>query len=196
MRTITIFMLTTLTLAGCGPKTKAADPANTMASRDTMTMPANDMPSNAMGYNGMMAMTVTTPDYVTKAAMGDMYEIASSKLAVTRATSPALKKFAQSMIDGHKATTKGLKAAIAKSNVTAALPTVLDAEHQSDLDKLTAAKGAEFDTLYISQQTVAHMTALTVHQGYAETGENAALKAFAADTAPKVQMHMDMLKAM
>ncbi len=196
MRTITILMLTALALAGCGSKNNATDTSNAMAAHDTMTVPSNDIANGPMGDNSMAGTTMATPDYVTKAATGDIYEIASSKLALTHTTSPALKKFAQSMIDGHMATTKALKSAIAKGGVIAALPTTVDAEHNGDLDKLTAAKGAEFDMLYKSQQTVAHMTALTVHQGYAETGNNAALKAFAANTAPKVQMHIDMLKAM
>ena len=40
----------------------------------------------------------------------------------------------------------------------------------------------------------AHLEALTLHSGYADHGDNAALKAAAAKTKPIVQSHIDELK--
>ena len=195
MRTLATIAAAALTLTACNSM-KNSTTANTMDTGDTMTVPPNDMSNREMADNGTATMTMTTPEYVMKAAMGDMYEIASSRLAPTHAASPELKKFAQSMIDGHTATTKGLKAAIAKGQVKAVVPAMLDAEHKSHLDMLTMANGAAFDALYKNQQMDAHTEALAVHRGYAANGDNAALKAFAAETAPKVQMHLDMLIAL
>ncbi len=197
MRTMTMMMFAPLALAACGQKAATVDASNSMTSTGDVTVPANDVADASTGNMGdAAAMPVATPEFVTKAAMGDMYEIASSKLALTQASSPAVKKFAQSMIDAHTATTKGLKAAIAKDKVTATPPAALDVEHKADIDALTAANGDAFDTLYKTQQTAAHEKALALHSGYASGGTDVALKAFAADTAPKVQMHLDMLKAM
>ena len=43
-------------------------------------------------------------------------------------------------------------------------------------------------------QVAAHLEALTLHGGYADRGDNAALKAAAAKTKPVVQSHLDELK--
>jgi putative membrane protein len=197
MRTALLMTAAALALTACGPKadnTATAD--SNMAAADNMTVAANDsMDSNAMGdgSNGSMATAVATPDFVKNAALGDMYEITSSKLAATMASSADVKKFAANMITAHTATTAGLKAAIAKDGVKDTPPAALDAEHQGLIDALKATKGEAFDALYKSQQTDAHTKTLALMQGYAAGGDQAALKAFASDTAPKVQMHLDML---
>lgn len=181
-----------LALTACGPKA-----ADTNANVDVTAAGDNMSPPDAMmADNGMSAAALTAPDFAKKAAMSDMYEIASSKLAVTMATDPAIKKFAQQMVDGHTATTRALKAAIAKDNVIMLPATALDAEHQALVDALKAAKGANFDTLYKTQQTDVHTKTLATLEGYASAGDKPAVKAFAAETAPKVKSHLDMVKSM
>lgn len=200
MRTALLITAAALALTACGPKndnTMTTD--GNMAMTDNMTVAANDsMDSNAMGdgSTGAMASAVATPDFVKNAALGDMYEIASSKLAATMASSADVKKFAANMITAHTATTAGLKAAIAKDGVTDTPPAALDAEHQGMIDALKATKGEAFDTLYKSQQANAHTKTLALMQGYSAGGDKPALKAFASDTAPKVKMHLDMLGKM
>ncbi|WP_293882378.1 DUF4142 domain-containing protein [Sphingomonas sp.] len=193
MRNVLMVTAAALALTACGPK--AADNSNlaadTTGMNDSMTVAANDSVDN-----GAMMASASTPDFVKNAAMGDMYEIASSKLAATMATSAGLKKFAAEMITAHTATTAGLKAAIAKDGVKDMPPAMLDAEHQGMIDGLKGAKGETFDTLYKSQQTEAHTKALALMHGYATGGDQAALKGFASDTAPKVQTHLDMLNKM
>jgi len=208
MRTVLTITAAALALGACGPK---AGTDNATAINDTMTVPMNEDgnassgtvinegPTNgtAMGEGGAATMTVdTASDFVSKAAMSDMYEIASSKLAATRASSPGVKKFATDMIAAHTATTAALKAAKAKDNVIAMPPVKLDAEHQALIDALTAAKGAEFDSAYIAQQTNAHTETLAMMQSFATSGDQPALKAFAGDTAPKVKMHLGMVQTL
>ena len=179
MRTALLITAAALALTACGPK---AD--------NTVIADSN------MATSDSMIAAVATPDFVKNAAFGDMYEIASSKLAATMASSADVKKFAANMITAHTATTAGLKAAIAKDGVKDTPPAALDVEHQALIDALKATKGKAFDTLYTSQQTDAHTKTLALMQGYAAGGDQAALKAFASDTAPKVKMHLDMLGKM
>lgn len=206
MRTALLMTAAALALTACGPKADNSATADAnMAAADNMTVAANDtMDANAMGNSGAMGdasngsatAAVATPDFVKNAAVSDMYEITSSKLAATMATSADVKKFAANMITAHTATTAGLKAAIAKDGVKETPPAALDAEHQGLVDALKATKGEAFDTLYKSQQTDAHTKTLALMQGYAAGGDQPALKAFASDTAPKVKMHLDMLGKM
>jgi predicted outer membrane protein len=50
------------------------------------------------------------------------------------------------------------------------------------IDRLNAAPPQDFDTAYIAQQVNAHRKAAELFDGYAEEGENEALKQFAANT--------------
>lgn len=195
MRNILMVTAAALALTACGPKADngaATNVADTAVVGDTMTVAANDSSDG----NGAMTASASTPDFVKNAALGDMYEIASSKLAATNASAEGIKTFASEMIAAHTATTAGLKAAIAKDGVKDKPPVALDAEHQALIDALKSAKGEAFDTLYKSQQTDAHTKALALMQGYATTGDQPALKAFASETAPKVKMHLDKLNKM
>ncbi|MDB5700340.1 MAG: hypothetical protein JWL66_539 [Sphingomonadales bacterium] len=196
MRTALLLTAAALALTACGHKAdnNAATDSNLTMS-DNMTVAENESTDNA-AMQSAGAANVSSADFVKNAALSDMYEITSSKLAATNATSADLKKFAAQMIAAHTATTAGLKAAIAKDGVKDMPPKMLDAEHQALIDALKATKGAEFDTLYKSQQTDAHNKALALMQGYATSGDQPALKAFASDTAPKVKSHLDMLTSM
>jgi putative membrane protein len=137
-----------------------------------------------------------TPDYVTNAALGDMYEIQSSKMAQSKAKSADVKSFAGIMITDHAATTAALKAALSKAGVPVTPPASLDPRHQAMIQQLEAATPDGFDALYRQQQIAAHQEALQLHQGYAAGGDNPTLVAIASETAPKVQMHLDMLRKM
>lgn len=187
-RPLTLLMIAAapIALAACGQKPADTTPdLNTVAATDNLVVPPDETVNSTA--------PVTTAEFVDKAANSDMYEIAASKLAAANADSATVKSFATQMIAAHTATTAALKAALAKGKAGVTPPAALDAEHEALLNALKAAKGADFDALYKSQQADAHAKALALLQGYAATGDNADLKAFAADTVPKVQSHIDML---
>lgn len=134
---------------------------------------------------------VTTDMYVTQAATADMFEIESSKLALTKSTNAEIKKFAQMMIDDHTKSSEGLKTAAATAGDNASVPATLDLKHQGLLDELKAATGAAFDKAYMQAQAAGHEDALKLHRSYAEQGDNTALKQHAADAVPIVSGHLD-----
>lgn len=184
---ITGAALSALLVAACS---KPA-PASTDATADNTPAAASAAAPTPAAVNPAAA-PMTAPDFVTKAASTDMFEITEAKMARTKAASPDVKKFAAMMITDHTKSTAGLKAAIAKSGQTLPLPTALPAEMQSKVDDLGKMSGADFDKGYIAQQVDAHTTALGVMQGYAANGDTPALKDFAGATAPVVQSHLDM----
>jgi len=145
------------------------------------------------GVNAMIGKAPTTADFMTVAAISDMFEIESSKLAEARADE-ASKKFAAQMIADHTKTTAELKALAPKVKVT--LPTKMDSAHQSKLDKLKGQKGADFDKDYDSMQVDAHEDAVSLFQRYADGGENPEVKAWAAKTLPHLKHHLEMAKAL
>ena len=135
------------------------------------------------------------PKFAAAAAASDLFEIESSKLAQSQASGAKVKDFAAMLVKDHTNSTSELKGIAAKENITLAPPS-LDADKQAKLDALKAAKGEDFDRLYISQQVPAHEQALQLMQGYAAGGDNAAVKAFASKTAPVIQKHLDEAKAL
>ena len=137
-------------------------------------------------------MTSTTKGFVRAAAISDMYEVTAGKIALQRATSPAVKDFAQKMVDAHTMTTGKLKGLMAAKDITVTLPQHVDDLHQGLLDDLRAAKSADFDHRYISQQIAAHKAADTLFHGYAKDGDLGALKTFASETDKDIRVHLGM----
>jgi putative membrane protein len=170
--------------------------ANVQAATLGQNKPVNeleDATAAAVGL-GSAAMANDAPTYVPAAAMSDLYEIESSKLAVQRASSPAIKKFAQQMITDHTATTAKLKATLKTAKLDITPPQALDSRRQGMIDNLKATSAADFDKTYVDQQTNAHREAITLHSGYAEDGENAPLKQLAASAVPIIRHHLDMVQ--
>src|SRR3954469_10118985 len=81
-------------------------------------------------------MTTTTKGFVTAAAISDMYEVTAGKIALQRASSPAVKEFAQKMVDAHTMTTQKLKSILASNKVNVSPPTHVDTRRQTMLDNL------------------------------------------------------------
>lgn len=179
---IALLMATGLLLSAC----QGQDTAQT-------GQPGARMDADTAGAAGT-ADRVPTNEYVQRAAMSDMFEIESGNLALERASADNTRSFAQMMVADHTASTRDLRAAVDRSGMQATLPTSLDAEHQARLDRLRNLQGEEFDREYMSQQMMAHRDALALHQGYAQNGDDAALREFAQQAVPVVQRHHDRLQ--
>ena len=152
---------------------------------------AQDAMSGPVGQTSAATLGRTTDGFVTSAAVGDMYEIEAGKMAQQMGKSDAVKSFGAKMVADHTATSAKLKSTLAGSGATATPPTTLDERRQGMIDNLKAA-GDNFDSVYAAQQKAAHEEMLTLMKTYADAGDNTPLKALAAETAPKVQMHLDM----
>ena len=142
--------------------------------------------------SGKAELNSETRDYVQKAAMGDMLEVESSRLALNRSAMPEIKKLAQDMVDAHTMTSDELKARLVRAGLIVELPATLDDEHKRKVDDLRAASARDFDAKYLELQKQGHDEALSIHRDYAMNGTLADLKAFAADTVPKIEMHLKM----
>lgn len=133
-------------------------------------------------------------DYAWEVALGDMYETQSSELALTRATSPAVRDFAQRMVSDHAESANALHDALAAANIHATPPAGLDQRRQSLLTALNTASDRDFDLLYLRQQMAAHQRALTLHLSYAHGGDEMPVRDQAAAQANRVLGHIAMLR--
>jgi len=138
-------------------------------------------------------LTGSTKGFVDAAVQSDMYEVQAGQLASMRAHMPELKKFAKEMVDAHTTTSSQLRSILAKADPNTTPTTELDWRHQGMLNDLKGAKDEDFEGRYIAQQINAHTEANILMRGYAKDGDVADIKIFAAETQPKVQMHLDMI---
>ena len=169
-------MLSALTLiAGCSTAPMGAAAPVAEAAR------AQDAPSSA--------------DYVRMAAVSDQYEIQSSRLVLETTQDEALRRFAGMMVEHHTGTTAALQAA-AQSDGLSPPAAALDPAKAQMIRELRAAAGPARDTLYRTQQVMAHREALDLHARYEPNGPDGALRANAKAAVPIISRHYNLITNM
>lgn len=184
-----------LALSGCGPKAEKGAAA-TQNSIDNAADATGLAISNAA--DSVKEAVMPTPgaqDFTDKAAKSDAFEIVSAKLAVGKAASPDMKSFAEMMITDHTASSATIKKAASAAMPAIIADATLTSDQQGKLADLGKLSGKDFDKAYSDQQIDAHKDALSLMQLYADKGDVAPLKAAAGEIAPKVQTHLDKIRA-
>ena len=184
-----------VSLAACGQKAEeTTDAAKTEAGQAVDQ--TQDAAGAAVGKGAGAVAAVSTDAFVKLAGTAGMYEIEASKIALKRSANSGVKKAAQAIIDDHTKAAAELKALVDGGKAPGPLPTALDDRNKGFIDNLNSATAADFDDRYLDQQTAAHNEALTAFKGYADGGDNADLKVFAAKTVPVLEMHKKMIEGL
>ncbi len=144
--------------------------------------------------NAQLAGTLSGPKFVETAGTGGLFEMETSALALKKSKNPEVRAFAERMTRDHELIMTDLKAAAETADGQITIPTRMDAKHETALERLNAATGTDFDTLYIQIQTQEHDAATAIFASYAMDGDQSALKAFAAKTLPMLKAHLDAIK--
>ena len=139
----------------------------------------------------LAAQAPTTEDFVKSVAISDMFEIQSGELASEKAQNGDVRSFGKKMVVDHTKTSDELKGLVNDKAIKGELPGKLDAEHQTNLDKLTELSGVPFDKEFVQMQIDAHQKAVGLFENYAATGENDDLKAWAKNTLPALKQHLE-----
>ena len=179
---------TVLALAACGKHEAASDNA-----ANDVNMTATD---NGAEMNAVAPSPLTAQGFANAAAASDNFEISSSKLAASQASSAAVKKFAKQMITAHTASTAKLKTTLAGMSPAMTADDTLSADQQATLDRLKGKTGADFDSAYAAAQVDAHQKTLDALNAYASGGDNEALKTFAKGLVPTVTAHLNLAKGL
>jgi putative membrane protein len=168
-----------------------APPAGSSGTPGTTTGPGQTGTSGPIGAGTDRTMPTAeqseqaskndTQEFIKKAAIANMAEIQLGQLAGTKAESPEVKQFAQTMVDEHTKALDELKQAAGSSGAT--LPTELDKKHQKLQDKLSKLSGAEFDKKYMEAMVDAHKdVAKMLEKGVKLGGENQSASTATAGT--------------
>jgi putative membrane protein len=132
--------------------------------------------------------------FMTRAAMMDMAEIQTGRLAVSQGASEGVRQFGQRMIDDHTRTSQQLMQMASAAGF--APPQTLDAKHQAAAQKLSSLRGAEFDRAYMTQMVKDHQEAVSLYQRQSTRGTMPDLRSFASATLPALQEHLSMARSM
>lgn len=148
-------------------------------------------PSAGAGGSAAAGASVASPDaqFFRDIAQANLAEIAAGKLAVATAQSPAVRGFAQRMIDDHTMMlAEGSRLARAKG---IPVPTAPDARHQAAAKQLEALAGESFEREYMEQMVKDHVETLQLlEQAYAQMKDQD-LRAHAQKGIPHVRQHLD-----
>lgn len=137
--------------------------------------------------------------FVMNACVGDLYELEAAQIALQRSRSESVRAFAQMMIDHHTTAMHQMRSALRSSEVRSRLPdlaptTELDDRRKAMIKHLREAPEDNLDKTYLDQQKLAHQETVTLHKGYAESGDNPQLRSLAASGVPMVERHLETLR--
>lgn len=139
-------------------------------------------------------LSSTDRQFMMRAAMMDMAEIQTGRLAVSQGASESVRQFGQRMIDDHTRTSQQLMQMGSAAGFTP--PQTLDAKHRAAADKLARLTGAAFDRAYMKQMVKDHQEAVSLYQRQSTRGTMPDLRAFASATLPALREHLSMARSM
>jgi putative membrane protein len=143
------------------------------------------------GARRMMRSSDTV--FAMAASRGGVAEVETGKLAAEKASSADVKAFGQQMVDDHGEANQRLKSIADGQNLT--LPRTMNAKQQATYDMLKSKTGAEFDKAYVDAMVKDHEEDVKAFQREADKGKDEQIKAFAAQTLPVIQGHLEKIKA-
>lgn len=139
------------------------------------------------------AATSRADAYLFHAGAGDVFEITSSMILLSKSQNPAVRSYASTLIDHHTQTTN-LSLAAAKSAGVMPPPPELSPQQKAQLGALHAAAPAAIDRLYLTQQVPSHQQALAINNGYAQGGDVPALRQTAGSAVPIITAHLEQAR--
>lgn len=159
-----------------------------LAQSDTTQQPT----ANSEAAIQQASQVTRAADFVNMAAMSDMFEIDTGKMAEAQASNNQVAGFGKMLVTDHTKSSKELMKLAEAAKLDVAPPAQLDQRHQVIADSLKSAKGKGFDTAFAQAQVAAHQEGIALFKAYAQNGDNPELKAFAKKGLPVLQKHLEM----
>ena len=134
------------------------------------------------------ALTADAQDFVTSAAISDLYEIEAGRLAQARATSEGVRQAGGRMVKDHMASSQKLREKTAVGHLT--IPASLDSRRAGMIEQLREVPAEHFDRTWLDQQKAAHGEAVTLMRHYRKEGNDPGLRRFAGEALPIIESHL------
>ena len=128
--------------------------------------------------------------FVQQLAIGNAAEIEFGKLAQQKTSGEPIKNFAQTMVNDHQEA--GRRLADLANAAGLQLPSGLDDEHRALREHLEQVSGTAFDVAYAQAQLQDHQRTLQLLEYEIGSGQDEALRRFAAESLPQIRKHLEM----
>jgi putative membrane protein len=126
--------------------------------------------------------------FILNIALRGMRQVDMAKIALDKTSNPAIKEYAQKVVEEQGKATGVLKRIAGKQSI--AIPDSLDTKQQAEVDRVAKLSGSEFDRAYAKDQVKMHERSLRDFQREAKEGQDDTVKAFAARVLPLVERHL------
>ena len=133
-------------------------------------------------------------EFIKKAITGGLFEVESSRLAMDIGPG-VLRDFADRMNHDHEAANERLADIAAGEGY--GVPSRLTGRYlqiMQDLRDAGADRRQDFTATYLSMQIDAHDEAIRTYETYADEGDNAELREFAANSLPLLRRHRERVE--
>ncbi|MBB6099253.1 putative membrane protein [Deinobacterium chartae] len=167
-------------------------PAQVPAAPGHHAMPGHTMSTPAASMMGGPSISDLTNDsnllWMDATSMSNLAEIETSRLALGKSQNPAVRGFAQKMIDHHTVAQRELMALAIRKN--ARLADRPGAEQRLMYKKLQILSGAAFDRGYMDVQVKGHEATVAFFKDYLSVGRDPDVVAAARKYLPVVSGHL------
>jgi putative membrane protein len=130
--------------------------------------------------------------FILETAQGTFASAELGRLAVTRAASPDVKRFARQMVEAGEKMTGELKPLLEAQSL--AVPTEIDTRHKVTRDWLMKLSGTAFDRAYMAAMTAKLANDATFFERASLMSRDADVKAWATKALPIVKDHQKAAK--
>ncbi len=117
-------------------------------------------------------------------------EVQLGQLAAQKATDPAVRQFAQRMVEDHSKASHQLAQILSQKGAT--VPTETSSSEQREMERLQKLNGADFDKAYVDHMIRDHKKDVKEFEKASNNAQDTDIKAFAANTLPVLQDHLKM----
>ena len=132
-------------------------------------------------------------EFAVQAADGGMLEVQLGQLAVSSASSPQVKQFAQMMIDDHSKGNNELKALAAEKSIS--LPATLSDKSMKKYNDLAEKSGHDFDKDYIDLMVKDHKDDIDEFRKESEKGKVPELAKWASEKIATLEHHLQLAES-
>ncbi|MFJ4156140.1 DUF4142 domain-containing protein [Pseudomonas sp. NPDC089752] len=146
-----------------------------------------------IGMASLQAMAASSDDFVDAATEAGIAEVVTGNLAMEKSQNAEIKAFAQQMVTDHTKANQKLGDIARKLDIS-----VPDEAALTDKVKKMILEWREesFDKSYVNNQVDAHEKAVELFKKEAASSDKAELKAFASETLPTLEHHLEQAKAL
>jgi putative membrane protein len=128
--------------------------------------------------------------FVTQTSLGTPFQVDAGRVAETKGTTQAIRDYADLMVSSHITVNNALEA-ILKTKSATPPPTLLKAAYATMVSTLQDEQGKTFDADYVQGQVNYQYANAALYKYEIANGTDPDLKAFAQQTLPKIEDHLD-----